>query len=955
LTRSPRASVTITGQAILLLGTLGVIWGVIAIDLRQDHQRALRDAEIQTANLAGAFGETVSGSIALLDQALEHVRDVYLRDPAHFTLQNWFHDKTVLREISVQLAVVDASGLTLTTTTANAPANVSVADREHFKVQVNAAEDRLFVSRPVVGRASGKLAIQFTRRMTWPDGRFAGIVVASLDPHVLGVFRESERADRGFAVLIGRDGIIRAARPDVGLIGGDVAAVPDLRLAPVFDDGQGDGTATEAGPNAIVSYRDVPGYPLFVAVGVSRRAAFASYDQARRDSLLAGLCLSLIVLLVGFMTLRQWLRLTRFHRALTVTLNNISQGIMMVDARRRMPVVNRRVAELLGLPPEIARSGGGFDDFLRWQQEHDEFRHDPRVAAMIAAGGIDPALAHYERTRADGTVLEVHTSVLPDGGAVRTFTDVTERKRIEREMAQARDAAEAGIRARTEFLAVMGHEIRTPINGIVGAAGLLAEMRLNAEQQDYVRVIRDSSEHLSSLIQNVLDFSLLDAGRLELDDVAFDPAALIGGTIAMLLDQARAKGLILVAETAPDLPARISGDPARLRQILVNLIGNGIKFTETGGVTVTARMHAAEPGTAMLEVSVGDTGIGIDPDNAGRLFSAFTQVDGSKSRRFDGSGLGLAICRHLVTLMGGTIEVESTPGRGSVFGFSARLKLLPAEPARAATPVPAPSTSRPLRVLLAEDNPTNRHVATRMLTRMGHRVDQVEDGARAVVAASIADYDVILMDVMMPDVDGLAATRMIRAGTPPRSRAWIVGLTANSQASDREACEAAGMDDFVTKPVTMERLRAVLEHNGPRAAGTGHPVGHPVEAPADVTEVLDTGFLASLAGDIGGEGVVEMLRIFLEDAPSHMMAIRHAMTSGAIQTVRREAHALAGAASTVGLTRLGRLAAALQKASEGTGPAAEVVEMLAEALRESLPLAAAWADAHDVTTAPSNA
>jgi HPt (histidine-containing phosphotransfer) domain-containing protein len=153
----------------------------------------------------------------------------------------------------------------------------------------------------------------------------------------------------------------------------------------------------------------------------------------------------------------------------------------------------------------------------------------------------------------------------------------------------------------------------------------------------------------------------------------------------------------------------------------------------------------------------------------------------------------------------------------------------------------------------------------------------------------------------------------------------------------------------------MERLRAVLEHNGPRAAGTGHPVGHPVEAPADVTEVLDTGFLASLAGDIGGEGVVEMLRIFLEDAPSHMMAIRHAMTSGAIQTVRREAHALAGAARTVGLTRLGRLAAALQKASEGTGPAAEVVEMLAEALRESLPLAAAWADAHDVTTAPSNA
>ena len=390
--------------------------------------------------------------------------------------------------------------------------------------------------------------------------------------------------------------------------------------------------------------------------------------------------------------------------------------------------------------------------------------------------------------------------------------EVTRRSLVELELRAATERAEAANRAKSEFLATMSHEIRTPMNGLIGMLRIMRDSPLSAEQQEQVETAAGSANTLLDLINDILDFSKIEAGRLELESIAFAPATAVQNVADLLRSRATAKGLEFSVELDSRLPAGLQGDPTRLRQVLFNLLGNALKFTERGRVVLRATCQKFEERFTTVEFAVSDSGIGMDSEAVARLFSPFTQADSSMSRRYGGTGLGLAISRKLVEAMGGKIAVDSTPGSGSTFHFVLRFAHTgAAETARlreASGRYVAPALCG--RVLVVEDDRVNQRVIAHFLKQMGLTMSIVEDGHEAVQTATTASWDLVLMDCQLPGLDGLEATRRIRLKLAGRSLP-IIALTANASIQDRDECLAAGMNDFLTKPVRVELLAAAMQ------------------------------------------------------------------------------------------------------------------------------------------------
>jgi two-component system sensor histidine kinase/response regulator len=653
-------------------------------------------------------------------------------------------------------------------------------------------------------------------------------------------------------------------------------------------------------------------------------------------------------------------------RKLSLAIEQTPHSIIITDTEHRIEYVNDafirnsgyRREEAIGQTPRLLGSG---------RTPAATYRS---LAQALSRG--ESWRGEFVNQRKDGSIVEEFAIISPVRQPDQRIThflaieeDITDKKRtqaeLERhrqhlellvaertiELSRAKEEAESASRTKTAFLANMSHEIRTPMNAIMGLTHIaLREPTSSPEQRERLSKVGSAARHLLSIINDILDISKIEAGKMVLENTDFSLHQVVGSSYNLVAERAAAKHLPVTCEIDPELPDRLCGDPLRIQQILVNFLSNAVKFTEHGRITLSARRFGDDGNGWRVRFEVSDTGPGIPPDVQARLFVPFEQADTSTTRRYGGTGLGLAISSRLAEAMHGEIDVDSWPGKGSTFSLTLRLapasqRQLGARGLPAGAPLRFPAETR---ILLAEDNPINEEVATELLRSVGLEPDIARDGSEAISLASRQCYDLVLMDVQMPVIDGLAATRHLRA-LPGWADVPILAMTANAFNDDRDRCLAAGMNDHIAKPVEPEVLFATLSHWLPcqRQAELPQPSAAPVVLAA-LDESAMRAALAAIPGldsQFGLHAVRDrlssycrLLRRFSDSHDGDFARIRNRLTSGENGEARRLAHSLKGASGTLGATTLRASAAALEQAIKDGQPAADLAALVAEAERD---------------------
>jgi PAS domain S-box-containing protein len=589
----------------------------------------------------------------------------------------------------------------------------------------------------------------------------------------------------------------------------------------------------------LTAFRTSMRYPFFITVDVGRNAILADWKRKTTLTLASTLAALMAVVLITLLLMRRIRANEDAERLQQGTIRKLSQameqsptGILIMNAEGLVEYCNPffctlsgyTAADMLGKQPYFLDAGYTAPETFKTLQT-------TLVAGQIWSGEF----VQRHRDGHEFTVSAVMAPLRDDTGRITHYIssehDISAQKTLQRDLEVARDKAESATRAKSEFLANMSHEIRTPMNGVIGMTGLALDTDLDSKQRHYLNTVKSSAESLLVILNDILDFSKIEAGKLEIERIPFDLSKLMDDVGIAMEFRTSKKGLTLACDLAPDLPAMVVGDAGRIRQVLVNLFDNALKFTRQGGITLRAQVGARKAGECELHWSVSDTGVGIAPEKQKLIFAAFAQADASTTRQYGGTGLGLAICARLVELMGGRIWVESNLGQGSTFHFTVRLGQVLASAAalpRPAVALPgsgsgplagakpnAAHVNRPLLVMLVEDNAINQLVATSLLNKWGHTVVLAENGQESLDLYPTRAWDAILMDMQMPVMGGLEATAGIRSVEPADHHVPIIAITANAMDTDREACLAAGMDDFLAKPLNAADLQTMLEHYCP--------------------------------------------------------------------------------------------------------------------------------------------
>jgi signal transduction histidine kinase/DNA-binding response OmpR family regulator len=593
--------------------------------------------------------------------------------------------------------------------------------------------------------------------------------------------------------------------------------------------------------------------------------------------------------------------------------------------------VDDGIAKLYGLPTarglEDVRGVIHPEDFERMQKTFDAAVSDPNAPLVVTdrfriVRKNDGALRH----------LQLHRRLFRGRGGkteriIGVLWDVTDEVTAAQALIDATEAAQAANRAKSALLANVSHEIRTPMNGIMGMIGLLLDSELSAAQREYAETIRGSANSLLRVIDDILDFSKIEAGRMEVESVPTDLRRTVEDVHALMSFQAAQKGLALTVNIEQDVPARVLSDPQRLRQCLVNLVGNAIKFTHAGNVTIDVKLVPQALPTALTRFEVRDTGIGIEPEAIARLFEPFVQADSSTTRNFGGTGLGLSIVKRFVEMMDGRVGVSSVLGQGAAFWFDLPLVAVagtghdPAslrEASGASASDHAFDTRFEGRVLVVEDNPVNQKVARRILERFGCEVEIAEHGAEAIERCERSQFALVLMDMQMPVMDGLTATTLIRQRELGKRRTPIVALTANAMNGEYDRCMAVGMDGFLTKPLDIERLRQLLIGFGLHgASGASAPDREAVLEPALLTALTRAApvELAKLEEITGADAqfTTELLETFFGSANESLERMTQTLGTEDRAELARLAHRLKGAALNIHALAVATLAAQLEQ------------------------------------------
>lgn len=652
------------------------------------------------------------------------------------------------------------------------------------------------------------------------------------------------------------------------------------------------------------------------------RKTFAAYQATRTLMLVLGifatLLASLVAVLVGSRMLKQTRQLETERRKYRTLFETNSDAVVILDDTGFMDC-NPATLSLFGMDT--------VEEFLRTPMEklgtplqaNGARALDNAMRAIDLARRLGHATIDWQGVRKDGSVfsaeIALHAMTLEDKPVIQAIMrDVSERRAAEAAKEAAREAAVQMARAKSTFVANVSHEIRTPMHGILGMSGLLLKTVLDGRQREYVSTLKSSAESLVTIINDILDFSKIEAGKLAIEQVAFSPAALVQGVAALFQARALEKNLKFTLSLPDHPPAALLGDPTRIRQILLNLVDNAIKFTHAGAIQLSARFESAPEGIG-CQFRVTDTGIGMNEETLSRLFQAFSQADASTTRRYGGTGLGLAVSSQLADLMDGQLTVVSAPGEGSTFTLS--LLLPPSTLPLAALPA-QPAIQLNGRILMVEDHPVNQKVLSHQLRELGLEYVVAASGAEALAKLSEQPFDLVLMDWQMPEMDGLEATRRIRQLPGEVRDVPIIALTANASAGFREACLAAGANDYLSKPYTEAALTALLLQWLPQSP--------PVAAAAPL---LDRAALhARYPGN--PQLVHDLESLFLSTTEASLAALKTGLAQGHAEACRKEAHALKGAAASVMATAIQDGAARIEarvQSGDFTAAAAELATL----------------------------